>query len=279
MTFKILALGGGGTKGILHIGSLRFLEKKYGNLQHKFSGGFYGCSVGSIFATGLAFGVPVDSMTRMSTKFSSFSDILMNDISVNKLKNSINSKGLFDLSSLEDFLAKMFETEGIELRGKKISDAPFPLFICASNLTKNSITVFKGDIPILDAVGASCCIPLMFSPKIINDNLYIDGGYLTNIIINFIPQEDRESTLSISIVHDNPNLTPSKLKKVSGIKYLHALYMISCLYERKLNKLSNNIELRHNLPSGISDVGESERTEMIAQGYELTSRFFAKSGL
>jgi len=279
MTFKILALGGGGTKGVLHIGALRYLEEKYGNLQEKFSGGFYGCSVGSVFAIGLAFGLTTDAMCRMVTMFSSFSEILVNKKSLSDLKNSVNKKGLFDLTVLEEFFAEMFNSEGINLRNKKISDSPYPLYICASNITKHVITVFKGDVPILSAAGASCCIPIIFCPKIINTNAYIDGGYFTNVIMNFIPAENRESTLSISIAHDNPRLTPSNLVKISSIKYLYALYVVSCLYEEKMNKLSNNIELNHNLPSGISDVGETERKEMISRGYELTSSFFAKCSL
>ena len=276
MTFKILALGGGGTKGVLHIGAVRFLEEKYGNLQEKFTGGFYGCSVGSIFAIGVAFGLNAEAMTRMAMRFSSFGGILLNDLSLDKLNNSVNNKGLFDLSALEEFIADAFDTEGINLRGKKISDAPRPLYICATNITTHVITVFKGDIPILSAMGASCCIPIMFCPKIINNSAYIDGGYFTDTIMNFVPVVDHSTTLSISIIHDNPKLTPANLPKISGIKYLYALYMVSCLYARKLNKLSNNIELHHNLASGISDVGETERAGMIIQGYELTRDFFAK---
>ena len=72
MGFKILALGGGGSKGYLHIGALKLLEEKYGNLQKKFTGGFYGCSIGSIFAIALAFGLNVEAIIRMSAMFSSY---------------------------------------------------------------------------------------------------------------------------------------------------------------------------------------------------------------
>ena len=276
MTFKILALGGGGTKGILHIGALRFLEEKYGNLQEKFSSGFYGCSVGSIFATGLAFGMKAETIIRVASKFSSFSQILFNDFNVKKFKDSLSKKGLFDPKCMEDFIVKMLSEEGIDLKGKKISDSPYPLFICSSNLTNKSITVFKGDIPILEAISASSCIPLIFHPKVINSNAYIDGGYFTNSMINFIPQDQRDENLVLSIIHEDPRLTPSRIVKMSTASYLYSLYTTTCLYERKLNKLSNNIELYHNLATGISDVGEVERTEMITRGYELTRDFFAK---
>jgi NTE family protein len=276
MVFKILALGGGGTKGVLHIGAIKFLEEKYGNIQKQFTGGFYGCSVGSMVATCLAFGMTSETITRIAAKFSSFSEILFDDMSVTKIKDSLNKKGLFDPKCLEEFVAKNFDLEGIDLRGKKISDAPYPLFICSSNLTKNAITVFKGDVPILDAISASSCIPLIFYPKVINNYAYIDGGYLTNTLLNFIPVDDRDDTLTLSIIHEDPKLSPSKICKMSTASYLYSLYMVSCVYERKMNSSPNNIDLNHTLTSGISDVGDSERDEMITRGYELTRAFYTK---
>ena len=158
-----------------------------------------------------------------------------------------------------------------------MSDAPYPLFICSSNISRKKITVFKGQVPILQAIGASCCIPVLFCPRVINDSAYVDGGFLTNVILDYVPEKDRAKTLSLSIIHDNPKITVSKLEKMSTLNYLYGLYKVSCLYESKRNNYWNNINLQHNLASGISDVGEKERNDMIAKGYELTDSFFAKN--
>jgi hypothetical protein len=277
MQFKILALGGGGTKGILHIGAIKFLEEKYGNIQKKFTEGFYGCSIGSVVAVALAFNIDVTGLIRMSGKFSSFDQFLFTDLTLDKFKKSVDNKGLFDLKCLEGFFVDLFLTEGIDLRNKKISDAPNPLYICSTNITKKCITVFKGDVPIIQALGASCCIPLLFCPKILNGNVYIDGGFLTNKVLEFVPFKEREYTLSLSIIHDNMKFTPSKLVKFTSLEYLYGLYKVTCIYERKLTNLWNNINLNYKLPSGISDVGEEENKRMIDHGYELTCAFFAKS--
>jgi predicted acylesterase/phospholipase RssA len=279
MVFKILALGGGGTKGILHIGAIKFLEEKYGNLQEHFSGGFYGCSVGSMMATCLAFGMKSEDISRVTSKFSSFSQILFEELNLSRLKGSLANKGLFDPKCIEDFTIKMLESEGLDLKGKRISDAPYPLFICCSNLTKKMLTVFKGDVLILDAISASCCIPFLFCPKVINNCAYLDGGYLTNILTNFIPPEDRQHALVVSIVYDNPNLSPSKISTMSTISYLYALYMSTCIYARKMNASPNEIRLCHSLSSGLSDVSDEDRADMIASGYELTRLFCTKSSI
>jgi predicted acylesterase/phospholipase RssA len=216
---------------------------------------------------------------RMTSKFSSLMSLLLADLSITKLHESYLKKGFFSLETFENYLITMFESEGIDLRNKVISDAPYPLFICSSNITKKCLTVFKGEIPILAAMAASCCIPVLFCPRIINDNAYIDGGFLTNIILDYVPPEDKEQTLSISIIHDDPKLTPEKLIEIGVHDYLYGLYKVSCLYEHKINKLWNNVDLHHDLfYGGVSDVGELEREGMIRQGYKLTSSFLTKGG-
>jgi len=276
MKYKILALGGGGSKGILHIGALKVIEEQ-GKLIELFSEGVYGCSIGSVFAIAIGFGLDSNALERMSTKFTSISGILFNDLTLSTLENSLSKKGLFEMNNLETFFVEMFESEGIKLRDKKISDSLIPLRICASNITKRNLTIFQGNFPILKALKASCCIPLIFCPQEINNSLYIDGGYLTNIILDYVPLESKEKTLSISIIHDDPCLTPQNTRNMTHIEFLYNLYKISCIYERLKNHHKNNIDLNFKLPSGISDISPNQREEMILKGSELTRRFFSQS--
>jgi hypothetical protein len=169
------------------------------------------------------------------------------------------------------------QKRNIDLQNKKISDALIPLKICATNITKKELTIFQGNFPVIKALRASCCIPLIFCPQEINGSLYIDGGYLTNIILDFVPPVDKEKTLCLSIAHDDPKLTPQNISKVSHLEYLYGLYKITCIYERKKNAHKNNINLYYNLPSGISDVSDRQRQEMIVKGSELTRRFLSQS--
>ena len=267
MTYKILALGGGGVKGILHIGALKVLEEDFVFEE------FYGCSVGAAFAIALAFGLNAAALERMSRMFSSFSGIFFTGLTLPVLFDSLGKKGLFSMTNLELLFHNMFMSEGLDLRNKLISDAPKKLRICSTNITKRKLTVFQGNFPVLKALMASTCIPIIFHPQEINGSLYIDGGYLTNIILDFVPQEDRHKTLSISIIHDEPHLTPKNTLKMTHVEFLYNLYKISCIYERLKNPHKNNIDLNYSIASGISDIGEKERSEMILRGEELTRRF------
>jgi len=266
MTFKILALGGGGMKGILHLGALKALPFKFEE--------FYGCSVGAIVAVGLAHELDYLALERMSTKVSTFNKFTT--FSLVDLQTSFQKKGLFEMDLFELFILELFDSEGINLREKKICDTPKKLKICATNITKHRLTVFAGNILILKALRASCCIPLIFCPQIINDCVYIDGGYLTNIILDFIPREQHKLTLTLSIVHDDPKITPHTIKNISHLEFLYGMYKSSCIYQRFKHPHKNNINLNYNLPSGISDIGDKQRSEMISRGEELTLRFLSQ---
>ena len=236
----------------------------------------YGCSVGSIFAIGLAFGLKLDAIHRMAEKFQSFDTIFFEGLTIDRLQDNFDTKGFFEMDNLEKFFVDMFLSEGIDLRGKLISDSPIALRICASNITKKCLTVFQGDVPITKAFRASCCIPLIFCPQEINNNLFVDGGYLTNMMLDYIPEHLRETTLEISIRYDNFGITPESIKNLTYPEFLYSLYKVSCIYEIKSRQHPNDIRLNYKLSSGISDVSEKQREEMIQAGYESTRSFFAK---
>ena len=121
MTYKILALGGGGMKGILHLGALKFLDKKFTFDE------FYGCSVGSIVAVALAYKLDVQALERMSTKISSISKFTT--FSLVELQNSFQKKGLFEMDLFENFILELFDSEQINLRDKNICYTPKKLKI------------------------------------------------------------------------------------------------------------------------------------------------------
>lgn len=269
--FRILALGGGGARGILHIGAIKYLEEIGMTFDE-----IYGCSIGSIFAIALAFGLKSDAMKRMAAKFQSFDTLFFEGLTIDRLQDNIGIKGFFEMDNLEKFFVEMFLDEGIDLRGKVISDSLLPLRICASNITKKCLTVFQGDVPITKAFRASCCIPLIFCPQEINNNLFIDGGYLTNMMLDYIPENLREKTLEISIRFENFCINSETNKKMTYTEFLYNLYKVSCIFEAKRRKHQNDIRLTCKLSSGVSDVSEKQREEMIQAGYESTRRFFAE---
>ena len=273
--FKILCLGGGGVKGIMHIGALEELEKEVGPLHKHFTKGVYGCSVGSVFATALAFGLSVEEMKKNYPKLGDFKKIINMD-KLTGISTILNKKGIFPMNKFEEVLIQIFNEFNIDIKSKKCCDALIPLYISASNLSKGTPSLFTGNVPVLKAIMASCCLPFIFQPQIINNNIYVDGGFITNILLNLVPSEDRSMALSFSIIHTKEKIKAGKLTKLSPLDYIYKLYKISCLYENAKNPYKNNIKLSFDRGSGISEFSEEEKDKMILIGKTLCRRFITQ---
>jgi len=273
--FRILALGGGGTKGFLQIGALHELEKQVGNLSKYFSKGVYGCSIGSVLATGIAFGLDINQMERLSKKCLNFLFVFEN-LNLSSLTNAGIKKGVVSMDSFEKHLLGAFDSEGINLRNKMLKDAHIPLSVLASNMSRGIPTIFKGDIPILPALKASCCIPFLFHPQVIGKSVYLDGGMITNELHKLIPKEEQLETLSIYLIHSSPHITPDNLERISMTEFAYKLYKSGTLYQHSQNNDPNILSLYYAGGSGFTDKNDEEKDEMISIGRCLMRSFLSK---
>ena len=272
--FRILALGGGGTKGFLEVGALELLEERVGPLHEHFTEGVYGCSIGSILGTAVAFGVPVIKVRELFKQFP-VSELFKLDMNIGDI---IAKKGIFSMDYLESKLISAFNSIQIPIEKKNIGDALVPLRIQASNISKGIPTIFQKNVPVVKAILASSCIPFVFRPQQINDSLYVDGGFLTNLLMTTIPEADHEKTLCFSIIHSDPYITPAKLKTLNPVDYAYKMYKTSCLYERKKTPIKNNLDLFYDKGNGLTSWTTVEQDEMILVGRTLTQNFLTERG-
>lgn len=272
--FRILALGGGGTKGFLEIGALELLEERVGPLHEHFTEGVYGCSIGSILGTAVAFGVPVVKVRELFKQFP-VSELFKLDMNIGDI---IAKKGIFSMDYLETKLISAFNSIQIPIEKKNIGDALVPLRIQASNISKGIPTIFQKNVPVVKAILASSCIPFVFRPQQINDSLYVDGGFLTNVLMTTIPEADHEKTLCFSIIHSDPYITPAKLKTMNPVDYAYKMYKTSCLYERKKTPFKNNLDLFYDKGNSLTSWTTVEQDEMILVGRTLTQNFLTERG-
>jgi predicted acylesterase/phospholipase RssA len=274
--YKILALGGGGIKGFLQIGALEELEILVGPLHKHFIDGIYGCSVGSIIATAIAFGAPIHKINTLFNKFGDMNYILGKP-DITKIKDILVKKGVFEMDNLEKIIIDGFKDLDIDIKSKKLSDALIPLRITSSNLSKGIPTIFQGNVPVLNAIKCSSCLPLVFRPQIFNGNVYLDGGFLTSVLLNIIPKDERQKTFCISIIHSKNKISVSSLETTNPIDFLYKLYKTNCLYENSINFYQNNLDLSYDKGSGITLFTQEEKNEMILIGRRSFLNFLSKS--
>jgi predicted acylesterase/phospholipase RssA len=215
--FSSLALGGGGVRGGLQVGALIALEQHRGNLT--FPEGIYGSSVGSIFATAIAFGM---NAKQIETLYNEYFDLkrILPPLRLSSLTELPNSKGMFSMDLIEQTVVEAFSSQGIDLRGKTIGDAQQKLFIVASNMTSQTTTLFTKNIPVLDAIKCSSCLPLVFPPQVLFNQVYLDGGIFIDNLATLVPPD----CLVLHISAPVDPLFPDDVKTMSIPNFIFSVY-------------------------------------------------------
>lgn len=174
-----LALSGGSVKGFAHIGVLKYLE------EHQIKPEIIaGTSAGSIIGAFYADGYQPEEIF----------EILQNNMSFWNMTNlSLKGGGFFSIDSFVDLLKK-------NLRHNKIEDLPLPLRIVATNIDEGCQHIFTQG-PLVEAVAASCSIPVLFSPMEIDGVHFVDGGLLRNFPVTVI-RKDCDRLIGVNLNPD-----------------------------------------------------------------------------
>jgi len=249
LVFRKLGLGGGGIKGILHIGALQQLSK---HQDLYFPDGVYGVSIGSIVATYLSFQLPIDDkLIHLTKKYLNFDNVIPT-LTFEDVKSSFTSKGFFSMKKFEEVLIEMFNEVGIDIASKKIGDANMPLYIIASNISKGVPTIFSKDVPILDALKCSCCIPGIFKPQVLYNQIYIDGGVFVPCVSSIAPGALVFTLGKQSISH----ITAETLDSISPIDYFRDIYSMAMNQYHNAYETEYTITLKHSKLMSNSNLDE-----------------------
>lgn len=155
-----LALSGGSTWGIAHVGVLKALIEENIPIDC-----VAGTSAGSLVATSYAFGMSIDEMVKA-----------ISTLNWGKLsKFSYSRLGLKTNAPMREYLIKM-------LGDVQIQDSKIPLAIVAADIqTHERIVLREGSVH--EAVRASAAIPGYFMPVKIGNRMLVDGGVAENVPI------------------------------------------------------------------------------------------------
>lgn len=180
-TFNILALDGGGIRGVYGAHVLARLEDTLGaHVRERFDL-IAGTSAGSILAGAASMNIPMETLVGL---YESQAD-------------RIFSRRRF---SLFPFLRSRYSTHSLDqvigeyLPDVTMGEVPTPLMITSSDISTGGVHVFKsryleelgepyvrdGKVRLRDAILASCAAPLYFDPRQVGEYLLADGGLWAN---------------------------------------------------------------------------------------------------
>jgi len=208
-----LALGGGGARGLAHIGVLKVLERE--NIPISL---ITGTSMGAIIGGAYALKKDISAIEKITKKYSEISEF---NIDFSFSERERKNKPLF-LKKMSDVLKKAYILN-LELRKKYIddgegvkkivkdlvdeaafADTKIPFAVVAADLVKGEKVILNQG-KLFDALLASASIPGMFPPVILDKKILVDGG-----IVDVVPIQAAQSLGANFIIAVSVNQTIKK---------------------------------------------------------------------
>jgi len=204
-----LTLSGGGIKCLCQVGALKALEEE-GLIPNVISGVSSGAVVAALYADGYS----TDSILT-----------IFKNVSYSKFfRLKVPDGGLFSLTGFKEFLDTV-------LRANSFEELKVPLVVVATDLDRGKSVVFdKG--PLIDALVATCSVPILFSPYTIDGVDYVDGGVLMNFPASVI-RRDCKYLIGVNL---GPINTDSYEKSITSIalRSYKFIYRSNSNFEKKL---------------------------------------------
>jgi len=208
-----LALGGGGARGLAHIGVLKVLERE--NIPIDL---ITGTSMGAIIGGAYALKKDISAIEKIAEKYSKISEF---NIDFSFSEKERKDKPFF-LKKMSDFLKKGYilnlelrrkyidEGEGIKkiikdlVGDKAFTDTKIPFAVVAADLVKGEKVILNQG-KLFDALLASSSIPGMFPPVILDKKILVDGG-----IVDVVPIQAAQSLGANFVIGVNVGQTIKK---------------------------------------------------------------------
>jgi len=264
-----LVLSGGGMRGVIFVGALRYL---YLNNMHKNIKHIAGCSIGSLI--GLMFALKLTIYEMEEVLYNCMKDNELCFLSIKKYIRLITELGLFDTEVMikhlkiivkrkyADRCNGMKDTKDTgdpdEYNADDISDTitfsqlskifGVNMYISCTNINTCENEIFSiektPDVCVYKACCASMSIPLLFKPINIGDYHYYDGGLTNNFPIKIFADVPRENIIGMLLYKDNDNQNAEHIP----VKTINFIYIV-----KQLMTILNILRVKEVLLKQIQD--------------------------
>jgi predicted acylesterase/phospholipase RssA len=194
MTIKHLVIGGGGPYGLSAFGALKYLhDQSFWDIKNIKT--IYATSIGSIIAVYLCLKYDYEYIQEYFVKRPW--EKLFQDIGIQHILDLYKSKGLIDLYPI--YIKKfniLFDAKGLSTNITmkefyEYSGIELNFITCDANEFSRIIISHKTypNIELLQALCMTSAFPIIFTPIVIENKCYIDGGIFSNYAVNICLEE------------------------------------------------------------------------------------------
>ncbi len=194
-----LALGGGGARGLAHLGVLLGLEEAGIPISM-----IAGTSMGAVMGAAKAIGADLQLIAKVLESIDLNSMLQVTDSTVRELQKILGRSMVeFVRGSTwreEDArphdLARLRELFRLLTAGKSFDDAEIPFAAVAADLeTGNRVILREG--PLYEAVVASTSVPGVFSPVAYDSQYLIDGGVVDKLPVDVVIDMGAKAVIAV----------------------------------------------------------------------------------
>ena len=242
MTIKHLVISGGGPLGLRFLGALEKLQQEhfwdFNNIES-----IYATSIGSIIGAFICLKYDWETLKKYIIERPWHDAFKVN---AKQIFDSYYNKGLFDKKIAEIIFKPLLEAKDLSLNITlkeffNFSKIDLHIFTFELNTFKTvelSHTLFP-ELTLIQALTMSSSLPGIFSPTIIDNSCFIDGGILCNYPINECLRNhtNKEEILAFKIAYENNNTQNIQVTNESSV-----LEYIICMSINSVNYIRNTIK-------------------------------------
>lgn len=266
----VLVLGGGGMKGLAHIGAWKALQE--GGVQPS---AILGTSIGALIGAFIAAGVGWRELAEMARALRREHIVAINRRAL--WLGGVREQGVLERERFLSFLRR-------HLPEQEYAKLKLPLRLNATSLVSGKEIWFgsdaRQDLPLAEAVYASCALPLYFPPQRAGDDYLVDGGVLNALPIDRAREWGAERVIGVDVGADL--LPPADGHFDKGLVAIHDRVLNFALERQKESRFRGweEVPLLHIRPRvGHVDGFEFERTDfLLEEGYRAAAEALEGDG-
>ena len=185
----VLVLGGGGIRGLAHVGVLAALDE-----ASFLPSEVVGSSVGAIVAAAWCAGMGIEEMRQLALAIErrDLFQVAHRDMALKRMR----SPGLYRREPIEHFVTGV-------LGDITFDELEHPLLVNTVDIGTGTQVLWGlpglRDLPVADAVIASCALPGFLPPQRIRGRSYVDGAAVANLPVDVAAPRGRDLVIGVDV--------------------------------------------------------------------------------